>query len=108
MYVIQAESLRAHPNQTHRGKKKQHLRAVAPVEAVVHVRQVFVVRVDEVQPLLVGHRPHLAVDLQHHVRGGARKQRGPAEDNDWSNKLLTAPAHDGRRSANYGGNKAPM
>lgn len=52
---------------------------MAPVEAVVHVRQLFVVRVDEVQPLLVGHRPHFALDLPNHVGDAhaaeARKRR---------------------------------
>lgn len=42
---------------------EQYSRAVVPLESVVHVGQILVVGVDEVQPLDVRHRAHLPVDL---------------------------------------------
>lgn len=45
------------------------LRAVVPGEVVVHVRKIFVVGIDEIIPLLVGHLDRLALELRKKKRG---------------------------------------
>lgn len=44
-------------------KERDNSLAVVPVELVVHVRKIVVVRVDELVPLHVRHLDHLALEL---------------------------------------------